>query len=151
MQKNVRFLIIAMPCFAFYSSCIGFASKSFAKHFHRGVLEEIVSKIANTVVFLLTNTFNFTTQHNTAHLCHNSPFHINIIAIHSMKILFTPKNSFVICCLYNSPQFSLFMAYYSHFQPKMEHLFVLKLFHRGVCSFHDIKVPSTTVFSISSK
>ena len=118
MQKNVRFLIIAVPCFAFCSSCIGFASKSFAKHFHRGVLEEIVSKIANTVVFLLTNTFNFTTQHNTAHLCHNSPFHINIIAIHSMKILFTPKNSFVICCLYNSPQFFLFLWHLLSFSTK---------------------------------
>ena len=40
----------------------------------------------------------------------------------------------------NHEVFSLFMSSFSHFPPKMEHLFFLKHFHCGVCNFQQVNV-----------
>ena len=46
--------------------------------------------------------------------------------------------------------FCLFMPFFSHLFQKNNHLFLLNHFLIGDCSFHDMNIPSTTVFWISN-
>lgn len=89
--------------FDFSLHSLDYTSKSFSKHFHRGVSEESYSKhfhrgvskenaleIANTVVFQTTNTFYSLSQQKTTHSCPIFPLLVILLAIHCLKILYTP-------------------------------------------------------------